>query len=346
MKKKSVKVEYIVLAIIIVGLSLYLILRNPNKVQYEIPDLETIGVEDITKIEILKPGETIVVVQKDDKWTIDPEGYPVAGDRIKEITDAVKNLKLDTLASQSKNYVPYGLDKLNRILVKVMKGEELLREFAIGKVPSTYRHTYVRLKDDDRVFHARNAFRNYFNKKVDDLRDKQVISFDQNEISEMKIDWKSESLGFVKNVKPVEVKVEADKEKGKDKEEGSEQEQAGAAAATEEVVWVNRDYPGKKVQKNTVTDLIRDLSSLSCQKYDYDKKKEDYVDPIYTVTLKGAKDYSLSIFKKIEEEGGSYPAITSENPYAFFLTTYKAEDLMKKTDDFFEKQESPDKKDK
>lgn len=340
MSKKNVKIEYIVLAVLIIGLSLYLILRNPDRLQYDIPDLATVDVEKVTKIEIQKPDETLVLLRKEGKWIIDPQGFPVDKERIREITNVIKDLKLDALVSQSKNYVPYGLDKGSRIMVKAMKGEESVREFTVGKVPSTYRHTYVKLKDDDRVFHARNAFRNYFDKKVDDLRDKKVLAFDQNEISQLKIDWKNQSLSFVKNVKPVEVKIEAEQDKAEDKTAGQPQK----TETKEEVVWVAADNSGKKVKMSTITDLIRDLSDLACQKYDYENKKEDLKEPIYTVTLKGAKDYSISIFNKIEEDGGSYPAVTSDNPYAFFLTTYKAEDLMKKTGDFFESEESEDKK--
>jgi hypothetical protein len=49
--------------------------------------------------------------------------------------------------------------------------------------------------------------------------------------------------------------------------------------------------------------------------------------------LKGNKQYILQIFSKIQEGDDSYPAATSVNSYPFFISSYKAEPLMKKPED-------------
>jgi len=63
--------------------------------------------------------------------------------------------------------------------------------------------------------------------------------------------------------------------------------------------------------------------------------------------LKGSKDYMIKIFPKLEkkedekEEGSGaekYPAISSENSYPFLLTSWKAEQVMKKPEDLIEEE--------
>ena len=107
--------------------------------------------------------------------------------------------------------------------------------------------------------------------------------------------------------------------------------------------------------------LINQLTNLSCQEYIEDKTKEDFkaLEPIYTLKLKGAKDYVITVFPRVEKKaavegeegpggdgGDKYPVISSENAYPFYLTSWKAEQLMKKPEDLMEtpKPEAADKK--
>jgi lipopolysaccharide export system protein LptC len=48
----KVKKEYIILAVLIVALSLYLIFHKRDRAQYELPVLQEVPVAEITKIEI------------------------------------------------------------------------------------------------------------------------------------------------------------------------------------------------------------------------------------------------------------------------------------------------------
>ena len=47
----------------------------------------------------------------------------------------------------------------------------------------------------------------------------------------------------------------------------------------------------------------------------------------------------ISIFKKLENNGNNYPAISSCNPYPFLLSSYKAEDIMKDPKDLIQKKD-------
>ena len=57
----KIKKEYIILVIIIIALSLYLILRNPNRTFYELPEIPSVSGKNISKIEIAKTKSAIVL---------------------------------------------------------------------------------------------------------------------------------------------------------------------------------------------------------------------------------------------------------------------------------------------
>lgn len=331
MSNKNVKKEYIILGVVIIALLLYLVLRNPDKVHYQLPELKPIDAGTLTKIEIIKTDHTLTLVKKEDRWLIEPKGYPTDETKIKEITDTVLNLTLTDLVSKAKNYTRYELDKEKAIHVKAFQGEQVVREFDIGKAAPTRNHTFVKLRDDDRVFHAAKSFRWNFDKKVGDLRDKVVMKLDKNEISEIEVDKEGQKHVFTKTAKPVETKAEEKKD-----------EQPTPAEPQTETIWTKKD--GKEGNKSQLDSILNQLSDLKCEEYIEDKGKGDFKEPIYTIKLKGKKDYILSIYEKFEKkekEGDKgvekYPVVSSENPYPFLLTKYTAEGLMKKPEDLMKK---------
>jgi hypothetical protein len=316
MKQSKTKTEYIILGVVIVALLLYLVLRNPNQMNYRLPDLSPIVRTEISKIDITKAGQTIRLEKKDSQWLIQPQGFSTDLAKINAILDAIFNLRLTALVSESKNYSPYGLDKENEIMVKTYKNGQVLREFSVGNAAATYNHTYVKLANDPRVFHARNPFRDIFDQKVDNLRDKTVLQFDKNEISAVEIGSAGEKILFVKNAKPVEVKANENKP-----------EAQATTPPPGETAWLMAD--GKPGNSSQLNGIIEQASQLSCEQFIAGKTRDDFKEPIYTVLLKGHKDFQLAIYPKAEKKT-SYPAMSSESPYPFLLSSYTAESIMKK----------------
>jgi hypothetical protein len=329
----QVKKEYLVPAAIILVLLAYLLLgTGKNKMSYEVPRLKTIASGEIDKIEIQQASGTLTLTGKEDKWSIQPQSYRADPTKVESMLAKIENLSLSELASEKEDYQRYDLTEDKKIHVKAFKGEELLREFDIGKTPSTYRHTFVRLQDDTRVYYARESFRSDFAYELKDLRHKVVMEFDTNEISALKIEHEGTVYEFAKTMIPIPPPAEAEKEES---EAGEEAE--SAAAPTEEEAWVLPD--GKQAEKSQVDSIVSSLSNLLCDDFLEDQGQEDLGDPIYSVTAKGGKDFNLQIFTKQEDDDGKYPAISSENPYPFLLSTYRAEQIMKKPEDLIMKTE-------
>ena len=305
------KKEYCILSAIIIALVLYLILRNPDRTLYTLPEIPQVSKGDITKIDISLQGASIVLNKKDKGWYIDPQGYPAEKDKVKKMLDIVEKLTLTALVSESKSYNRYDLHNKKKITVKTWAGDTLKREFDIGKPATSYRHTFVKMTGNEGVYHAPGNFRGNFDHTVESLRDKIVLLFDKNEIHEIQITKDGKALVLFRKTVPVEV--------------GEEQE----------TIWQGGD--GEKIDESKLNRFLSTLSNLRCQKYLNDKKKADFTDPIYAIDLKGVREYTLSIFDKKDKDTKEYPAVSSENAYPFVLSGRQADNIMKKPDEFVEK---------
>lgn len=320
----KIRKEYILLVAIILSLSVYIFLRKPDRTHYRLPKLPEIAVKNITKIEIKGPNGAIVLKKKDKSWNIEPKGYPADAAKIKDMLDIADKLTITALVSESKNYERYDLNDKMKITVKAWAENTPVRAFEVGKGASSYRHTFIKLAGDDRVYHARGNFRGNFDKTVDELRDKMILSFDQKQIREVYITKNDQSVAFTR--KDVPVKADAEKEKNV---EGS------SPVPRIKEVWQTAD--GKKVDGSRLKDLIKTLSKLRCDNYIEDQKKDEFSNPIYSIRLKGAKEYYLSIFTKTAKDAKGHPAISSENSYPFFLRDWKTKEIMKPPEELLEK---------
>lgn len=316
----KIKIEYIILAVIILALSVYLLSRNTDKINYALPVLSAIEVNDIKKVEISGPKHTITLNKKDSKWYINEQRYPADSVKVKNILDVIGKLDLTAMVSESKKYSRYNLADGEAINVRAWVEEKVGREFMIGKTASSYQHTFVRIAGDERVYHASGSFRGKFEQTPDTLRDKVVLSFKPVEIQGIDILKGDKSLTFSRTEIPVEM---------------SNQEKPDSKAPSDkkaERLWKNAE--GKEADQSSLNSLLSMLSHLRCDSFPSDTKKNGLKNPVYRIKAKGLKTYELSIFPKIEKYGDKYPAVSSENEYPFLLTSLQAENIMKKVKGF------------
>ena len=317
------KKEYVILIAVIVALCLYLVLRNPDRAQYDLPKLPGVDASELTKLEVFKE-ETSMMLKKDgDVWRIEPEGYAADTEKVKRMTEAIEALTLDALVSESQSYGRYDLGNDKKITVRAWTGDKVAREFDLGKAASSFQHTFVKLADDDRVFHGRGNFRAKFDQTVDDLRDKTVLSFDRSEIAEIRVTQEKQEVAFIRTEVPVEVKASE-----------AEGEGEGPPPTEVETIWQTAD--GKRGDENQLKRLLVTLSSLRCEAYIDEKQKDDYKNPKYTVRLRGTQEYTLSVFAKTDEDAKNYPAISSETEHPFMLPEWQVNNLMKEPEELLE----------
>jgi len=311
----KVKKEYIILALVIIALSAYLVTRTSDRTQYQLPDVPQVAGKEISKLQITRDKTIIVVNKKDDKWYIAPEVFPADGSKVKDMLNAIENLTLTALVSESKNYNLYDLDEDKKINVRAWQEDNLKRDVDLGKTASSFRHTFVRPAGDERVFHARGNIRNNFDITIDDLRDKLVLSLNPAEIQQFIVIKDQQSLILNKTQPPVVVEdAQADK-------------QTEAAPEASKPAWQASD--GQPVDEAVVKQILNTISNLRCEKFISDRRKDDFASPLFTLRMKGGQEYSLSIFAKTAEKDTDFPAVSSGSDYAFMLSDSQADRIMK-----------------
>ena len=312
----KIKKEYLILILIIAALSAYLFMRSFDRTLYQLPEIPGLDSNQITKIEISQKDDSIILEKNDNQWYLDPTGYLADASRVKDMLRVFETLRLTALVSEAKDYSRYDLDAEKRINVKAWSGDTLQRNFDIGKAAPSFRHTFVALGGDGRVFHASGSFRNKFELTKDSLRDKNVLTFNPADIHEIQIAGDQASLKLSRSNVPVVP-------------DASQEEKADASpAAAVKFEW--EDSNGEKGNDRNIYRLLTSLSTLRCEKYIYDRGKDSFSAPIYTIKLKSMQDYRLDIFAKFKPEDKSHPAVSSANADPFFLSDNQAEPIKPK----------------
>lgn len=183
MKRKR---EVLVLILLIAALALYLLFRDRGGTRYELPVPPKMETGKITALAISRGGEKgFELVRNGDGWVLLPGDYPADRLKVEVLLAEIVKLDLTALVSESKNYEPYDLTGDKRIRIAVREGDREAFRFDLGKAASTYRHTFVRVGEDPGVYHARGNLRARFDRSAADLRDKEVLSFNRDEITEI-----------------------------------------------------------------------------------------------------------------------------------------------------------------
>ncbi|MEJ2685248.1 MAG: DUF4340 domain-containing protein [Candidatus Sulfobium sp.] len=303
----KLKKEYIVLAVLVVALSVYLIAHKQGRLHYKLPRLEQLKRKDITKLAVKNGVSEVTLQRKDGKWVILPEKFPADGSIADEMAEEISTLNLAALAGGAGFESVYGLGSSGAIAVSAYHGDKLLRSFEVGKPSSSGRLTFVKLRGDDRVYYARGNLRETFDKGTKDLRDKTVLSF-HDRITGITIEEGRNREVFVK-APPKAIGKTGNGKKG----------------ATPK--WLTA--AGTKADGGKLDEIITTLSDLSCEGFVPSKTKKDFAHPTYIITLRGVEAYSLSLFRK---EGDKYPALSSQSDYPFYLRNWQVETLLKDLD--------------
>ncbi len=317
------KKEYLILILIIAALSAYLFMRSADRTFYELPQIAALEQNQITKIEISTGGDSIVLNKKDNHWYLEPQGYMADANKVKDMLNVFGAFTLTTLVSETKDYARYELDDGKKITLKAWQQETLKRHFDIGKSASSFRHTFVRLDGDSRVFHARGNFRGKFDLTAGNLRDKNVLSFKPADIREIQIARDQTSLELVRSQIPVTP-------------QSKKSDDAPAGALKFE--WQSSD--GKKGDEQNVNRFLTTLGNLNCADYIYDRTKDSFSAPIYTVKLNGAQNYQLNIFAALQKDDKNYPAVSSASDDPFFLSDGQVQQIIKDPSDLLKKEDN------
>jgi hypothetical protein len=310
----KIKKEYLILAVIIAALAVYLYQRSSDRTHYTLPTPPALTAADITQVQISGGGKTQTLVRKEGRWVTDPQGFPADPKRVAEMLETLAGLTLTALVAESKNYALYELDPEHAVTVQAWQGEALKRNIEVGKAAPSFRHTFVKIAGDERVFHAADNFRFRFESGLDEMRDKTVFSFNRKDLQEIRIAKGTASATLTTTPPP------------------AQNPPAGPPAAAA-AAWQGAD--GRVVDSTAVEMLLGELVDLQCHAFIDDRDKKSFGPPIYTISLKGPGEHTLSIFAPAATDAAAFPAVSSTSDYPFQLPADTAQRLMKEPEEYF-----------
>jgi hypothetical protein len=167
---------------------------NPNVVN--IPD------SSVQSIDLQKKGGPQVTLQlQNGKWAITaPEPFTADQDAAKSIASSLSPVASDgVVEDKPANLSKYGLTSPSLTVTIHQKGGKSNQLFFGDDVPAGS-DVYARLNGDPKVYALSTSVKNSFDKTVNDLRDKRLLTFDQNQLSRIEIDGpKAADVEFGKN---------------------------------------------------------------------------------------------------------------------------------------------------
>ncbi len=315
----KIKVETVVLVLVIAALGAYLVLRNTDRTHYSLPQPDAVSAAQVTRIEIHRPDGTVHLERAEgDLWRIQPAGHKADKNKVDDMLKPIADLELTAMVSESEAYNRYDLGKDRKITVKAWAGDKLVREFSVGKVAPSYKHTFIALAGDPRVYHAVGSFRHAFDQTAEDLRDKNVLSFEPKDIRKITVRLRDTSTVLVREEKVAAADAGAAADETPSPDTGS--------PAQTRPVW--RSTEGKSLDAAAVNRLLTTLSDLQCSEYLIDRNPSDFGTPLITIRLEGTRSHELTVFPRESSEEGPYPAVSSTVEDPFHLGTFSVENLL------------------
>src|SRR3954453_1223917 len=161
----------------------------------------TIPEDQFQEIRIQKvSGETERLSRASGKWRlVEPKDMAADQDAVSSMVNALSSLNADRVVEDKADDLKnYGLaDPTLKVQVKRKDGKT--DELLVGDDAPTGSGSYAKLPNDPRVFMIATFTKSSLDKRPDDLRDKRLLTFDQDKITRVELAAKGPAVEFGKN---------------------------------------------------------------------------------------------------------------------------------------------------
>lgn len=145
--------------------------------------------KNIQQIDLVSYGQHITAVRKNEKeWTLAaPRQLDADSDELNRMASSASNIQRDSVAEQNPTDLQkFGLNPAQfGLRLKTKGGKEYALDF--GNKNPTGSFAYAAIPNQRGVFLIPNHFVDTFNKKVDDLRNHSILSFEQPEAQSLNL---------------------------------------------------------------------------------------------------------------------------------------------------------------
>ena len=262
--------------------------------------------DDITRINIVRPDETIDLTKDGDTWIVNDKyraKESSCDDFISEFS-AVKILNTVTKTDNEDVLAKYNLDSENVYTVTVYNGEKLLRTFYVGKTSSTNAQSYMRIDGAKDVYLVSGSIQRDLEVSVDDVRSKLLFDFDKNDINTIAVEL----------------------------EDGRSWALSRSADGT---TWSISGADGIEIDGEKASSWFQNCATVSCNEWLSDGERAPGDKKVSATVMTNEKSVTLDLYETIDEEGDSeFWGECSEMPYAFKTSLYIMQRFKKNPEDF------------
>jgi hypothetical protein len=165
---------------------------------YEVPQarkeatkekLLAVDKDAVTGVSLTFPDREIELRKDDTGWRlVKPVQAPADETTVKSVIATLADAEVQkTLDEAPADLASFGLDKPEPRAVLTLKDGAQSAPVAVGKNTAIGGKTYVRKGDDPKVYLTTSTIRTGLNKQAKDLRDKQLLAFQDDEVSRVEI---------------------------------------------------------------------------------------------------------------------------------------------------------------
>ncbi len=145
-------------------------------------------------------GETDAIKRENGKWQMtEPKPLPADPDAASSLTSALSSVTADkSIEDNATDLSQYGLTNPS-LDVLVTKKDGKTDELLLGDDTPTNSGTYAKRAGDNHVYTVGSFVKTSFNKTANDLRDKRLLTFDQDKLTRVELNAKGGAVEFGKN---------------------------------------------------------------------------------------------------------------------------------------------------
>ena len=181
----------LVLGVLVAALGAYLWLYELPKAQREGKKEKLVAVDKdaVTGITLVYPDREIELHREDGTWRlVRPVQAPADDATVKAVVGTIADAEVQrTLDQAPADLAPFGLDKPTVTARLTLKDGSQPPPVVVGKNTAIGGKTYVRKGDEPKLFLTTSTIGFNLNKQVKDLRDKQILSFKDEDVTRVEI---------------------------------------------------------------------------------------------------------------------------------------------------------------
>jgi hypothetical protein len=171
---------------------------DENTTTTKIVDIPSDQVEQIT---VKKKDEAPLVLNRENgKWRItQPANFPADQDSVASLTSALSPLNADSVVEdKSVDAAKYGLKSPSMTVTVGLKGGKS-DTIEFGDDAPAGSLVYVARSSDPKIYAVTSSTKSTFDKTVNDLRDKRLLTFNSDKLTGVELDAKKGPVSFAKN---------------------------------------------------------------------------------------------------------------------------------------------------